>query len=214
MSITVLLVDDNGLFRDGIAQILRADGRFDVVGLASSGEDAVLVARRLRPDLILMDLQMPGMGGIDAIRAIRADNAAIPIGVLTMFETSEHVEAAEKAGATGYIAKDSTPADFREAAAALATGARDIVAIPQVPPANPRAGAVSPALASLTAREVTVLRALATSGSNETIAGSLRISPKTLRNHITRIYQKLGVYDRAQAVIVAVREGLVEIPRR
>ena len=214
MSITVLLVDDNGLFRDGIAQILRADGRFDVVGLASSGEDAVLVARRLRPDLILMDLQMPGMGGIDAIRAIRADNAAIPIGVLTMFETSEHVEAAEKAGASGYIAKDSTPADFREAAAALATGARDIVAIPQVPPSNPRAGSVSPALASLTAREVTVLRALGTSGSNEAIAGSLGISPKTLRNRITRIYQKLGVYDRAQAVIVAVREGLVEIPRR
>jgi DNA-binding NarL/FixJ family response regulator len=214
MSITVLLVDDNGLFRDGIAQILRADGRFDVVGQASSGEDAVVVARRLRPDLILMDLQMPGMGGIDAIRAIRADNAAIPIGVLTMFETREHVEAAEKAGATGYIAKDSTPADFREAAAALAKGAHDIIAIPQVPPSDPRPGPGSGALARLTVRELTVLRALATAAGNEAIARSLQISPKTLRNHISRIYQKLGIYDRAQAVIVAVREGLVDIQRR
>jgi DNA-binding NarL/FixJ family response regulator len=214
MSITVLLVDDNALFRDGIAQILRADGRFDVVGRESSGEDAVVAARRLRPDLILMDLQMPGIGGLDAIRAIRADNPAVPIGVLTLFETSEHVEAAEQAGATGYIAKDSTPADFREAAAALAAGARDLIAIPQASPSNRPSGPVSPALAGLTPRELAVLRALTTGATNEAIARSLAISPKTLRNHTSRIYQKLGIHDRAQAVIVAVREGLVDVPGR
>src|SRR5207245_3314315 len=111
-AIKVLLVDDNTLFRDGIVQILHADGRFEVVGQASNGAEAVAAAGRLLPDLILMDLRMPGMGGVEAIRAIRADAPEVPIGVLTMFAAHDYVQSALKAGASGYVAKDATPADF------------------------------------------------------------------------------------------------------
>jgi DNA-binding NarL/FixJ family response regulator len=124
MSVRVLVVDDNALFRDGIIHILRADGRFDVVGQASRGVEAVVAAATLRPDLILMDIKMPGMTGIEAIRAIRADNPEVAICVLTMFETREYVEAALNAGATGYLAKDATPVEICDAATALAQGER------------------------------------------------------------------------------------------
>jgi DNA-binding NarL/FixJ family response regulator len=206
VSIAVLLVDDNALFRDGLAHILQADGRFDVVGQASRGDEAVAAAASLRPDLILMDMHMPGMSGLDAIKRIRADNPDVPIGVLTMFETPDHVQSALTAGASGYLAKDSTPADVCAAAAALAQGSKDLVVIPPTFRGTP---ARSSALASLTARELEVLRALATGASNEAIARRLGISPKTLRNHVSNTYHKLGIHDRAQAVIVAVREGLV-----
>jgi two-component system, NarL family, response regulator DegU len=211
MPTRVLLADDNALFRDGIAQILRSDGRFDVVGQTSRGDETIAAAARLRPDLILIDLDMPGMSGVDAIKSIRAADDAVPIGVLTMFETQDYVQAALNAGASGYLAKDSTPADLCGTAAALAQGKRDLVAIP-LPPSG--AGTLGSKLARLTAREVEVLRALASGSSNEAIARSLGISPKTLRNHISNTYHKLGIYDRAQAVLVAVREGLVDVDGR
>ena len=208
--IKVLLVDDNALFRDGIVQILHADGRFEVVGQASDGAEGVAAARRLRPDLILMDLRMPGMGGVEAIRAIRAHAPQVPIGVLTMFESADSVESALQAGASGYVAKDATPADFCEAASSLAQGVRHVIAIPNAPArANGRpSGGL---LARLTDRELEVLRALSTGASTAEIARSLGITTKTLRNHISATYHKLGIYDRAQAVILAVREGLVDI---
>jgi DNA-binding NarL/FixJ family response regulator len=209
MATKVLLVDDNALFRDGILQILHADGRFEVVGQAADGAEAVAAARRLHPDLILMDLRMPGMGGVEAIRMIRADDGRVPIGVLTMFESRDHVESAQRAGATGYVAKDATPADFCEAASQLAHGKRELVAIPS--DAAPGASyARSDVLARLTERELEVLRALSTGASIAEIAGDLGITTKTLRNHISNTYHKLGIYDRAQAVILAVREGLVD----
>jgi DNA-binding NarL/FixJ family response regulator len=211
MPISVLLVDDNALFRDGIVHILQRDGRFDVVGQVSRGDEAVTAAADLQPDLILMDLQMPGMNGVDAIRAIRTRDATVPIGVLTMFETAEHVESALAAGASGYVAKDATPADFCAAATALAGGKRDVMAIPSASTNGTPAARSSLVLARLSERELDVLRALTAGASNEMIARSLGISPKTLRNHISRIYHKLRIFDRAQAVIVAVREGLVEI---
>src|SRR5437773_4982096 len=130
MAIKVLLADDNALFRDGIVQILCADGRFEVVGQASHGVEAVAAASRLHPGLILIDLHMPGMGGVEAIRAIRAEDLQVPIGVLTVFETPDYVQIALGAGATGYVAKDATPADFCEAAALLAQGKREVVAVP------------------------------------------------------------------------------------
>jgi len=210
MAIGVLLVDDNVLFRDGIAQILGADGRFQVVGQASRGDEAVAAATRLQPDLILIDLRMPGMSGIEAIRRIRAGNPGVPIGVLTIFETAASVESALEAGATGYFAKDSTPSDLCVAAAALAQG-RGRGSTASVT-ASGSAAAPATLLAPLTARELEVLRALATESSGAAIARTLGISPKTLRNHISRTYRKLHIHDRAQAVIVAIREGLVEVP--
>ena len=206
VSLRVLLVDDNALFRDGIADILEADGRFRVVGQASRGDEAVAAASRLHPDLILMDLRMPGMSGAEAIRRIRAQDPAVPIGVLTVFETQESAQMALDAGATGYLAKDSTPADLCEAAAIIAQGKRNFK-----PAAERGAGSPSDLLARLTAREVEVLRALATEANNEAIAQRLGISPRTLRIHITHTYRKLQIHDRAQAVIAAIRAGLVEV---
>src|ERR1700682_6628907 len=103
MSIRLLLVDDNALFREGIAEILQRDGRFQVVGQASRGDEAVAAAASLQPDLILIDLHMPGMTGIEAIRQMRRRDANVPIGVLTMFETPGHVRASLDAGAHGYV---------------------------------------------------------------------------------------------------------------
>src|ERR1700730_16222325 len=110
MLITVLVGDDNALFRDGLAQLLQSDGRFEVVGQASTGEEAVTAVSERRPDLILMDLRRPGMSGVEAIKRIRAADREVPIGVLTIFESPEYVQSALDAGASGYVAKDATPA--------------------------------------------------------------------------------------------------------
>jgi len=209
--IKVLLVDDNALFRDGIVQILHADGRFQVVGQASDGAEGIAAAGRLRPDLILMDLRMPGMGGVEAIRAIRADAPQVPIGVLTMFESADSVQSALQAGASGYVAKDATPDDFCEAASSLAQGTRQVIAIPNALATRTDGNHSSVLLARLTDREREVLRALSTGASTAEIARALGITTKTLRNHISATYHKLGIYDRAQAVILAVREGLVDV---
>jgi len=209
--IKVLLVDDNALFRDGIVQILHADGRFQVVGQASDGAEGIAAAGRLRPDLILMDLRMPGMGGVEAIRAIRADAPQVPIGVLTMFESADSVQSALQAGASGYVAKDATPDDFCEAASSLAQGTRQVIAIPNSLATRTDGNHSSVLLARLTDREREVLRALSTGASTAEIARALGITTKTLRNHISATYHKLGIYDRAQAVILAVREGLVDV---
>src|SRR5438477_4010483 len=127
MPISVLLVDDNALFREGIAEILQRDGRFAVVGQASRGDEGVAEAARLQPGLILIDLRMPGMAGTEAIRRMRLRDPDVPIGVLTMFETQDHVRESLDAGASGYFAKDATPADLCDAAAALAGGTRILV---------------------------------------------------------------------------------------
>src|SRR2546430_13909177 len=123
MLISVLLVDDNALFREGVAEILQRDGRFDVVGQASRGDEAVAAAARLQPDLILIDLRVPGMMGTEAIRRMRARDPDVPIGVLTMFETQEHVRESLDAGASGCLAKGAQPADPLDAAAGAARGA-------------------------------------------------------------------------------------------
>jgi DNA-binding NarL/FixJ family response regulator len=215
MSIRVLLVDDNALFRAGIAEILQRDGRFDVVGEASRGDEAVAAAASLQLDLILIDWQMPAMTGIEAIRQIRRRDPNVPIGVLTMFETQHHVRESLEAGANGYVAKDATPADLCAAAAAIAGGTDHLVAALDPDTSASEAVVPSPVLAVLSPRELEVLRALASDAGNEAIARRLGISVRTLRNHIRNTYHKLGVYDRAQAVITAAREGLVDVtPRR
>jgi DNA-binding NarL/FixJ family response regulator len=210
MPIRVLLVDDNLLFRDGVAQILQADGRFEVVGTAARGAEGVAEAARLLPDLILIDLRMPEMSGVAAVRLIRAENPDVPIGVLSAIETVEDIEVALEAGASGYVVKDATPSALIEAADALARGNRSVVVMRDGRPLAASGEAGSPVLARLTPREREVLRALAGGESNDAIADRLRISPKTLRNHISNAYHKLQIYDRAQAVIIALREGLIE----
>jgi DNA-binding NarL/FixJ family response regulator len=213
MTIRVFLADDNALFRDGLAQLLHSDGRFEVVGQVSTGEEAVAAVNERRPDLILMDLRMPGMSGVEAIRRIRAQDPEVPIGVLTIFESPEYVQLALDAGANGFVAKDATPADFSEAAIALAQGTRQLV-VPSYPAGESTPPKSSKVLSRLTGRELDVLRALCTRANNEAIARNLGISQKTLRNHISNIYHKLNIHDRAQAVLIAVQEELVGVDAR
>jgi DNA-binding NarL/FixJ family response regulator len=213
MTIRVFLADDNALFRDGLAQLLHSDGRFEVVGQVSTGEEAVAAVSERRPDLILMDLRMPGMSGVEAIRRIRAQDPEVPIGVLTIFESPEYVQLALDAGANGFVAKDATPADFSEAAIALAQGTRQLV-VPSYPAGESTPPKSSKVLSRLTGRELDVLRALCTRENNEAIARNLGISQKTLRNHISNIYHKLNIHDRAQAVLIAVQEELVGVDAR
>ena len=206
MAIRVLLVDDNALFRDGVARILKSDGRFEVVGQASTGDEGVAVAAEVKPDLVMLDLRMPGAAAPETIAGLLAQRPDLPIGILTVFESDEFVQPALAAGARGYIAKDSTARELCEAAVALVHGrAAHLV---------PRKGARSPValINSLTPRELEVLRALASGASYVVIARDLGISPKTLRNHISNTYHKLEIYDRAQAVIAAVQAGVLGVP--
>jgi len=208
VTIRALLVGDDVLFREGLSQILRLDGRFRVVGEAVSGVAAVRGADRLKPDLIIVDLGLPGTSEIDTIRHIRL-SSSVPIGILIGLNVDDLTRIAIDAGASDYIYKDATVAELVGTAARLASGERQISLWS-------RGNAVDTtrdrprALASLTPRELEVLRALSSGASIGTIAARFGISRKTLRNHISSAYHKLHIYDRAQAVIVALREGLVE----
>src|SRR5438067_1532470 len=186
MAISVLLVDDNALFREGIAELLQRDGRFDVVGHASNGSEAVDAAEKLQPGLILIDVQMPGMTGIEAIRQLRARKLRVPIGVLTMFETNDHVRQSLAAGADGFVVKDATPADLCDAAAALAAGARNLVSLGDAGTTLPLKGRdkLHPLL---TPRELEVLSALTGDAGNQAIARQMGISVRTLRIHIRNL---------------------------
>lgn len=208
----MLVVDDNALFREGLVRIMEADRRLQVTGQAARGEDAVEMAREQRPDLVLMDLRMPGMNGVDAIRRIRREQPRAVIAVLTVFNSDQLVRAALAAGANGYILKDSTPQELTEAAVSLARSPANAAArLRHRGDGAPREG--DALMERLTPRELEVIRALATGASNAAIARRLGITQKTLRNHISNAYHKLEIFDRAQAVIVAVREGLIDVGR-
>jgi DNA-binding NarL/FixJ family response regulator len=215
MTITVLLADDQHLVRAGFRSLLRRDRDIAVVGEASSGDEAVRTALTLRPDVILMDIRMPGLDGIEATKQILA--AADPkVIILTTFETDEYVFAALAAGASGFLTKEIDPEGLRQAVRVVAAG--DALLSPSVTRrvvgqfANrPVAAAASGGdrLAVLTEREREVVRLVATGLSNDDIARELVISPLTAKTHITRSIAKLGVRDRVQLVIIAFEDGLV-----
>ncbi|MFB7512772.1 response regulator [Streptomyces sp. NPDC056144] len=217
MTIKVLLADDQALVRAGFTSLLaRAEG-IDVVGEAGTGDEAVRAARALRPDVVLMDIRMPGMDGLTATRTI-VEDPDLPdcrVIVLTTFETDEYVFAALRAGASGFLTKETEPDDLRQAVRAVAAG--DALLSPSVTrrvieqfagrPAP--AGDTAERLAVLTAREREVTRLIATGLSNDQIAAQLFISPLTAKTHVTRAIAKLDVRDRAQLVILAYETGLV-----
>ena len=215
MTISVLLADDQHLVRAGFRSLLRRDKDIVVVGEASTGDEAVRAARSLRPDVILMDIRMPGMDGITATREILtfADSRVV---ILTTFETDEYVFAALAAGASGFLTKEIGPDGLRQAVRVVAAG--DALLSPSVTRrvvgqfANrPVAAAGAPGgdrLAALTGREREVVRLVASGLSNEEIARELVISPLTAKTHITRAIAKLGVRDRVQLVILAFEDGL------
>jgi DNA-binding NarL/FixJ family response regulator len=216
MSIRVLICDDQALVRGGFRAILDARSEIEVVGEAENGAQAVALAQRRQPDVILMDIRMPVLDGIEATRKLVGDGSPARIIVLTTFDLDEYVHAAIRAGASGFLLKDVTPAKLVEAIGIVAQG--DALLAPSVTrrlldrfaTTLPVADRSSDALAELTSREVEVLRLLAGGLSNAEIAVELVVSEATVKTHISSVLRKLGLRDRVQAVIVAYETGLVD----
>jgi DNA-binding NarL/FixJ family response regulator len=209
----VLIADDQTLFRSGLARLLDVDDRVSVVGEAVDGADAVKLALSLKPDVVLMDIKMPNLDGIEATRRIISENPKIKVLMLTTFEADNHVIQALKAGASGYVLKDSQAGAIVSSVLAVVAGERVMASAVANRVLEMLTGATTPKefYDGLTAREVEILKMLATGMANKQIAYKLGISEKTVRNHVSNMYEKLGIYDRAQAVLYAVRKGLVEI---
>ena len=217
MTIRVGIADDQALVRDGLrVQLGYADG-LEVVGAAADGEQALALARRERPDVLLMDIRMPVLDGIEATRRIRADPAltAVRVLVLTTFDLDEHVFGALSAGASGFLLKDASPEEIVHAVRVVAAG--ESLLAPAVTTklvrefaARPASGRPRPgALDGLTDREREVLVLVAQGLSNPEIAGRLVVSPLTAKTHVSRILTKLGLRDRTQLVVAAYEAGLV-----
>jgi DNA-binding NarL/FixJ family response regulator len=217
MTIRLLLVDDHDVFRRGLAQLLGDEG-LDVVAEASGGEAGVRLAGELAPDVVLMDLSMPGMTGVEATRAIAAAADAPRVVVLTLSDDDALMLEALLAGAAGYVLKDATLEQIVAAVQAAAAG--DAVIPPRVAPellrrlraAEPaRAAAASGAdgAVELSEREHQVLRLIVEGHDNAAIAAELYISPNTVKSHVASIFAKLGVESRLQASVQALRSGLV-----
>jgi len=207
----VLIADDHALFRYGLKAMLASGENLETVGEASTGEEAVRLAAELRPDVILMDIQMPGLNGIEATRRILKSNPEVGIVVVTMFEEDDSVFAAMRAGARGYVLKGADAGEVLKVVKAVAEGeahfgpdiARRLTGFFAAP--KPRS---SEAFPELTSREAEVLDLIARGMSNHDIAQHLYLSQKTVRNHISNIFLKLQVADRAQAIVRAREAGL------
>jgi DNA-binding NarL/FixJ family response regulator len=215
--VRVLIVDDQALVRMGFRMVLDAEPGIEVVGEAADGRAAVERAGELAPDIVLMDVRMPGMDGIEATAEIVARHPATRVIVLTTFDLDEYAFAGLRAGASGFLVKDTRPEHLMEAIRAVADG--DAAISPRVTrrmiellgPTMPATGegAADPRLRPLTARELEVLTALAEGLTNQEIAGRLFLSESTVKTHVGRVLAKLEVRDRVQAVILAYDCGLV-----
>jgi DNA-binding NarL/FixJ family response regulator len=211
----VLIADDQALVRAGFRKLLESTVDIEVVGEAADGQDAVEQARRLRPTLVLMDIRMPRLDGIEATRRLTAEASGVRVLILTTFGLDDYVYEALRAGASGFMLKDAPPEELLAAIEVIARG--DALIAPAVtrsvieefvrrspaPPPEP------PSLGELTQREREVLELLARGLSNAEIAERLVVSPGTVKTHVAHVLSKLGLRDRVQAVILAYESGLV-----
>ena len=216
MSVSVLIVDDQALVRTGFRMILEAEGDIEVVGEADDGIAAVTEARRLAPDVVLMDVRMPELDGIEATRRLLDGNTnATKVVMLTTFDMDEYVYDALQAGASGFLLKDVPPEQLVDGIRAVASG--DALLAPAVTRRviaefvrRPPSRAVPTQFADLTARELEVLRLIARGLSNAEIAAELVVSETTVKTHVAHLLMKLDVRDRVQAVVLAYESGLVQ----
>ena len=208
----ILIAEDSAPFRQGLRGLLQSVDSLEVVGEATSGQEAIQLANQLQPDIVLMDLQMPGLNGIEATRQIVYTSPHISILMLTMFEDDESVFAALRAGARGYLLKGALNAEIVRAIQGVASG--EAIFGPTIARrlmqyfSAPRPAAPPQAFPELTEREREILDLIAQHHTNVEIADRLSLSPKTVRNHVSNIFAKLQVIDRAQAIIRAREAGL------
>ena len=210
--VKVMIADDNALFRMGLSRLLKDDTRLEVVADAFDGKDAVDKAAAHAPDVILMDARMPNMDGIEAMQRITAQQPDVKVLFLSSFENESDVLHALRSGAGGYVLKDALPEAIVSSIIAVDSGGTvmsDGVARRVVDIASGVRKA-DEATDGMTAREIEVLKLMSSGLANKQIAYRLRISEKTVRNHISHIYEKIGVVDRAQAALYAVRKGLIQ----
>jgi DNA-binding NarL/FixJ family response regulator len=214
--IRVVLADDQALLRAGFRALISAEEDIEVVGEAEDGDAAVQTCRKVVPDVVLMDIRMPRLDGIEATARIAADErlAAVKVVILTTFESDENVFAALRAGASGFLVKDTQPADLLRAIRVVASG--DALLSPSVTrrlvaefATRPKDDSRSPQLDVLTEREREVMSLVATGLSNDEIAERLVVSPATVKTHVSRTMGKLGAHDRAQLVVFAYESALV-----
>jgi DNA-binding NarL/FixJ family response regulator len=216
VSLRVVVADDQALVRAGFCGILAATDGFAVVGEASTGVEAVEVARRSTPDVVLMDVRMPVMDGIEATRQITGRGGPTRVLILTTFDLDEYVYSALRAGASGFLLKSTQPSELLTAIKVVAAG--DALLAPSVTrrlvekfmrgPVPPASGRQHPAMSAITAREREVLTLIASGLSNAEIAGHLAISPATAKTHVGHLLTKLNARDRVHLVILAYQAGL------
>ena len=211
-SIRILIADDHPLFRDGLRALLNSLAGTEVAGEATSGDEAIAKASALQPDIILMDINMPGVNGIEATRKILQTSPHIGILVVTMFEDDDSVFAAMRAGARGYMLKGADQTEMLRAIQAVSSG--EAIFSPAIATrlmhffSRPAPAAITQAFPELTEREREILTLIAQGHNNGDIAAKLVISPKTVRNNVSNIFSKLQVADRAQAIVRARAAGL------
>jgi DNA-binding NarL/FixJ family response regulator len=215
--ISVMLVDDQGFFREGLRAVLSVQKGIRVVAEAANGREAVACAKQFEPRVILMDLRMPVMTGVEATRKIREISPASQVIVLTTFDDDEQVFDALRAGALGYLLKDAPPARLVEAICAAARGesflqpsiaAKVLAEFNRLSPRRPTAESPWPP-EKLSSREVEVLQQLAEGKSNKEIGAALNLAEGTVKNHLSNVFGKLGVLDRTQAALLARERGLI-----
>jgi DNA-binding NarL/FixJ family response regulator len=220
-TVRILVCDDHALFREGLSRILEEEPGWEVVGTAADGKGAVERAEALRPDLILLDVVMPGMDGIDAARLLQKRKVPARIIMLSAFDEERFVLDAWKAGIHGYILKDTATAELIRAVRCVSEGEVWVgegflsrVMEKYRAAVEGRRDEAPAAAVGLTGREVEVLRLVGTGMRNKEIAARLFISEKTVKTHLTHIYQRLGLEDRVEVALFAIRHGLAEVAAR
>jgi DNA-binding NarL/FixJ family response regulator len=209
--IRVLVVDDHPVVRHGLIAILGYEPDIEVVGDAADGEEAVRLILELRPDVVLLDLRLPKLDGIEVMRQVRSQAPQVRFLVLTTYDTDEYIGPALAAGAQGYLLKDALPDELAGGVRAVMRGAAALE--PEVAARLLERMAEGERGDELSERELEVLRLLVAGASNKSIAAQLSLSENTIKTHISRIFAKLGVQSRAEAVAVALQRGLVPLKR-